>query len=301
MFIVYAIVIIVGFIQIPSGRRISAPFEGNSGEPNTLGGYLTIMMSLNILLFLYIKSLRIKIFLGILAVLSFIALLYTLSRASWIAFTMMYTVLIILTNKRKLLVLFLAIGMIIAPFTLPEAVVDRFLYTFQSDRDIGILSEYSIRELEVMYQTGDLRVDTSTQARLNDMKQSIQDFQKKPLLGYGVTGYMFLDAQFHRLLIETGIIGLSSFLYLLWVLGKTLISLMVKYRNDILYRVVLTGTVASFFGMIAHSIGTNSFIIVRIMEPFWCLVGLCYCIPKIEESEAEVDHKSIPVPKSIYN
>ena len=32
--------------QIPSGMRVSAPFEGQEGEPNTLGGYLVFMMAL---------------------------------------------------------------------------------------------------------------------------------------------------------------------------------------------------------------------------------------------------------------
>ncbi len=31
---------IIGILQIPGGERVSAPFEGEGGEPNTLGGYL---------------------------------------------------------------------------------------------------------------------------------------------------------------------------------------------------------------------------------------------------------------------
>ena len=37
------IVSIVGIAQIPSGHRVSAPFEGEVGEPNTFGGYLVLM------------------------------------------------------------------------------------------------------------------------------------------------------------------------------------------------------------------------------------------------------------------
>src|SRR2546425_3108205 len=32
--------------QIPSGERASAPFEGEMGEPNTLGGYLVFMLAI---------------------------------------------------------------------------------------------------------------------------------------------------------------------------------------------------------------------------------------------------------------
>src|SRR6185503_16757313 len=39
-------------VQIPSGQRASAPFEGESGEPNTLGGYLVFIMAMVMGLFL---------------------------------------------------------------------------------------------------------------------------------------------------------------------------------------------------------------------------------------------------------
>src|SRR5207244_718448 len=45
-FLTAAIVSVIGAAQIPTGRRVSAPFEGSEGEPNTFGGYLLFMMAL---------------------------------------------------------------------------------------------------------------------------------------------------------------------------------------------------------------------------------------------------------------
>src|ERR671934_2425672 len=45
-FITAAIVSLVGAAQVPSGERVSAPFEGETGEPNTFGGYLLFMMAI---------------------------------------------------------------------------------------------------------------------------------------------------------------------------------------------------------------------------------------------------------------
>src|SRR5687767_4426577 len=45
-FLTAAIVSLVGLAQVPSGQRVSAPFEGEVGEPNTFGGYLLLMMAL---------------------------------------------------------------------------------------------------------------------------------------------------------------------------------------------------------------------------------------------------------------
>ena len=45
MLITCTIVSLIGISQIPLGGRVSAPFEGASGEPNTLGGYLLFIIS----------------------------------------------------------------------------------------------------------------------------------------------------------------------------------------------------------------------------------------------------------------
>ena len=46
IFLTATIVSFVAIAQIPGGGRVVAPFEGESGEPNTLGGYLLLMMAL---------------------------------------------------------------------------------------------------------------------------------------------------------------------------------------------------------------------------------------------------------------
>src|SRR5262249_61686692 len=45
-FITAAIVSVIGLAQVPSGERVSAPFEGEIGEPNTFGRYLLFMLAI---------------------------------------------------------------------------------------------------------------------------------------------------------------------------------------------------------------------------------------------------------------
>ncbi len=40
LFLTAFIVALIGMFQIPGGERVSAPFEGHGGEPNSFGGYL---------------------------------------------------------------------------------------------------------------------------------------------------------------------------------------------------------------------------------------------------------------------
>jgi hypothetical protein len=58
------------------------------------------------------------------------------------------------------------------------------------------------------------------------------------------------------------------------------------YRDstDPLFSGLSLGYLAGFVAMLAHGIGANSFIIVRIMEPFWFLTAMIIMIPKIEKN-----------------
>src|ERR671934_2333218 len=80
-FITAAIVSVIGLAQVPSGERVSAPFEGEIGEPNTLGGYLLFMIAIAAGLALETQSLRRRLqCLGMLALMA-VPFFFTLSRA----------------------------------------------------------------------------------------------------------------------------------------------------------------------------------------------------------------------------
>ena len=84
-FVTCAIVSVMCISQIPAGGRVTAPFEGAEGEPNTLGGYLVFMLALASGFYFTASSTRERvIWLGF-AALATLPLLYTLSRSSWLA------------------------------------------------------------------------------------------------------------------------------------------------------------------------------------------------------------------------
>ncbi|MBU4583312.1 MAG: hypothetical protein KKH02_13030, partial [Proteobacteria bacterium] len=111
-----------------------------------------------------------------------------------------------------------------------------------------------------------------------------KDFIQQPLIGYGVTGYSFLDAQYPRVLAETGLLGLFFFMALLIAIYRNALQTRRRYADDPFYLGVSTGFLAGFFAMLTHAIGTNTFIIVRIMEPFWFLTAIVIMIPHVETS-----------------
>ena len=107
MLIVCLIVCAIAIYQIPSGIRVSAPFEGPEGEPNTLGGYLVLILSLVLgLLFSNYGTKKQKIFFGVLIFFILPTLAATQSRSSWLALVPMLLALIWF-SKRKLVVILL--------------------------------------------------------------------------------------------------------------------------------------------------------------------------------------------------
>jgi len=281
MLIVCFVTCIVGLIQVPTGGRVSAPFEGEVGEPNTLGGYLVLMMSIVLGLLLADERRRLKPFLLSLFGITVVTLAMTLSRSSWLALFPMLFTLIYLTNKRFAIVFPLLFIIAFSPVLLPQSVKDRFYFTFMQPNTPG--------QVEI----GGFRLDTSTSDRILCWKQVVtRDFIKHPVLGYGVTGYPFLDAQYPRVLAETGLLGLFAFSILLIAIYRYALGV---YRNtkDPFFKGLTLGYLGGFIGLLIHAIGCNTFIIVRIMEPFWFLTAMVVMIPQIEKGPAgtQGDHK----------
>ncbi len=263
-----AIASFMGIAQIPGGGRVVAPFEGQYGEPNTFGGYLVFMLALILGLALTVNSLPARIGWFAFAGLTGIPLLYTLSRSSWLSSVPMILTLILLSRRRLLLILPLTVAIAFGPILIPETVIKRYRYTLEEKFDRGD------------YQLGGARFDTSTSARFDSFVQGFKGWTQRPFLGFGVTGFAFMDAQYVRVLVEAGLIGLCAFLWLLWLLLRTGWRTLHAIRGSP-YEGIAIGYIAGVIAMITHAVGANTFIIVRIMEPFWFLTAIVMILPNV--------------------
>jgi O-antigen ligase len=269
-FVTCAIAAVMGIAQIPSGERVGAPFEGKFGEPNTFGGYLVFMLALILGQMLTAPTLPALVGWSAFAGLVTLPLLYTLSRSSWIAGIPMLLTLVLLSRRRLLLMSLLGAVMILGPLAFPKQVVDRYNYTFHEKVDRG---DYSV---------AGRRLDLSTSARFDSWKQGFTGWTKSPFFGYGVTGFSFMDAQYIRVLVETGLVGLSAFLWLLWC---TLRVAWDSHRRaaGTLREGLSLGYLAGLAAIATHALGANTFIIVRIMEPFWFITAVIVALPDLQE------------------
>jgi hypothetical protein len=269
MLIVCAIVSIIGIIQIPGGERVSAPFEGDIGEPNTFGGYLVFMFCITAGLLLTTTSLRARWIYVILMTLFVIPLIYTQSRSSYIAFFGAALIFVWLSEKRFwILPMFIFVGLLL-PFIAPEIAKKRVAFTFSQPEERGQI------------QVGGVRIDTSTSARLIIMQTVAKDWIKRPVFGFGITGYRFVDIQYPRVLIETGGLGLVTFVLLILTIFKRSYQVF-READEPMERGLSMGFVAGFVGLLFHALGANTFIIVRIMEPFWFVLAMVIMLPNLK-------------------
>jgi hypothetical protein len=51
------------------------------------------------------------------------------------------------------------------------------------------------------------------------------------------------------------------------------------------------GFLAGFVGLLFHAVGSNSFIIVRIMEPFWFVLAMVIMMPRLDSDPPVVEKK----------
>ncbi len=207
--------------------------------------------------------------------LAIIPILFSQSRGTWTAIVPCYLTFLIISKKKALLGIVLILTLIIGPFIIPKAVKERFAYTFEKQK--GWAAQYQEK-------VGGVTLDTSTSERISSMKRALEAYVKHPIFGYGITGWRFLDAQYLKTLVETGILGITALGFLLYaILRET--RKVYKSTEDKFYKGVSMGFFAGSIAMITHAIGANTFIIVRIMEPFCFLMAIVVSIHQVQEAE----------------
>ena len=274
--------LITGFIislyaiyQIPSGQRATAPFEGEAGEPNTLGGYLVFLLAIITGLFLHLKTGPMRFVLLILGGFGILALMATLSRSSYLAGAVLVLAVGVSQWRKPRVVVLLLLVVALLPLFAPDNVKSRINETFFGRQYGGEI------------QVGQVGLDLSTSERLRSWGYVLQDWVHSPLFGRGVTGYAWADAQYVKIIGETGLAGLVAFIFItarLWMSTKAIYAV----EDDPFAKGLALGVWLGLVALLAHGIGANTFILIRIMEPFWLCAGLVMILPRLSNADAPV-------------
>jgi hypothetical protein len=274
LFIACGAMVVLGMLQVVSGGNVSAFFGGSGRERNTLGGYFVLMGAVVAGVVLHTKSPLEKTFLSIMLGMIVIVLLFSISRSGWVASIVVTIVLFICVKKKNIYMMTIAIMLFTLPFFIPSVVHERINFTLHQ----------AARPMEQFVFFG-FHFDTSTSARIFGAQAALRELFKHPFFGFGITGWYFIDGQFFRVLIETGLFGLASFLWVLTGVHTTIRRVM---KLDLAPRLqgMAVGFYAGFWGLMVHAFTANTFIIVRISEPFWCLAGLTVILYQAAERKS---------------
>ncbi len=274
-FITAFLICLYAFRQIGTGVRVCAPFEGES-EPNTLGGYLLLIMGILGGLTVCLKSWKVRLFLLGLLVFAFIPFLHTLSRGAWLGLIPMFIVLVLLSpggKKLPLLIIFI-ISLIMGSMFMPNFARQRIESTFIAGK---------------VYDVGQQKValEMSAAARIDSWEHVVfKDFPKRPIFGWGITGIGFVDNNYVLWLGEMGFLGILVFLWIITTIARNSLEIYRRCQDDFLKGLTL-GLLLALTGVSIQALTANSFIIVRIMEPFWFLTAIVFSIPRIIEVELD--------------
>ncbi len=288
-FIITAVIVnIHGISLIGKVDRVYAPFdtpqavigsgEVGAGEANTYGGYLIIMMSLAISLFCYSYNISTSICLIIFFISCLIPFIYTLSRSSYLTFFPVMLSIIFLTEKKKNILIFMILIGIVLTSTIFKQTIKVVTARIQKT--------FSEEDKNVEQKVFGIRItDLSALTRVESFQLIFKKFLvTKPVLGYGVTGVGLMDAQIPLIVGESGLLGLFCFFWMIFEIYKHGYLIFKNIGNNY-SKVISLCVISCLTGLLVQSIGANTFIIIRIMEPFWFLCGLMMIMSRIYEEQ----------------
>ena len=120
----------------------------------------------------------------------------------------------------------------------------------------------------------ELILEVSAATRYRMWKRMVTEWiPDHPFIGHGVTGVGLVDTQIPRVVGEVGLVGFYFWVAMLWGIGSRAWMLL-KVVQDPTEKGVVFGFFCVLMGLLLQTLGVNTFIVVRIMEPFWFLSAI---------------------------
>ncbi len=229
---------------------------------NHLAAFVAEYVAIAVSLFLFYPSWRLRLFLAVVICASTYVVLFTYSRAAYLALAIVIPFFLLF--KRKLLL----------PVILVALISGGAMITFLPS---------SVVERVAMTKTEDGEIESSAASRLELWRQGQELFVKNPILGIGyhmvpsyinVHGLRNLHNYIFQVLVETGIVGFSFFIYLLYTAFRSGWKLF-KLSSDFFYR----GLGLGFCGCIIVSFICNLFgdrwSFIQMQGYWWVFWAIC--------------------------
>lgn len=262
--------------SIIAGDRPTAGFK----TPNGLGGYLTLVIPAAFTaIFLKNQSPRYRLLMWGVWLCMLWSLILTASRGAWLGTVLggaLITLIFLFRRQRRKL--YLSFALILTIF---------LLYMFFGFTLAGSLNADAARLHTVQW-------------RMDIWRQSISMIRDAPWFGHGINTFMRLFEAYRRdiggeptyahncfiqLSVETGIMGLFGFLWIMVELfRKTIICLDRHWANDQALTWLSAGLLSGMMAFLTHSFFDTNFYSLQLSTGFWVMAGLLTAIHNLKEN-----------------
>lgn len=238
-------------VATASGARLTGPIGETA---NIYGGYLGLHLLVALGLFLHSTTSGARFAWGGAVVVLGFAILYTYSRATYVAVGGAILVFGLVKVRRLLLILCILAAII--PALAPAAVLDRL-------QTVGGIASGT--------------TPGSWTARLDAWDWAVHRLTASDwIYGKGVGSVAFgeVDNEYVRILSDTGILGIALFAWVLIRLGRVANRTHDGLENDTFLKGALAGYMMAYIAMLIHAVAATSFSAIRIEEAFMILTAL---------------------------
>jgi hypothetical protein len=124
-------------------------------------------------------------------------------------------------------------------------------------------------------------LDQSAVSRVESWSYAFNKWLKRPFLGYGVPAGTIVDNQYARVIREVGAIGFGIYMWMMVRIFKTGWRSFTLIKGNNFAQGLSLGFLAGFIGLLFQSFSAETFVLIRIMEPFWFLAALVFILPEL--------------------
>lgn len=278
----FAIAEYMNIVEDTNDYRLSGPV----GDPNFFAQVMVVLAILGIERLVHDKNPLIKILAGWAAVVSTLTVIFTFSRGATIALALVIILFFWVYRLKPVhlvMVLILGIGMM---SFVPSTFYERIL---------------TLKDI-VPSSTGQINVreDSAIQGRASENLTAWVMVMQHPLMGVGLNNFPYLYQEYtktlglaptatnrapHNLYLEVaaemGIVGLSVFLFMVWLAFRSIFSARRKFRAAGLedYANMATGFAIAFAGYMLSAF----FVHASYPRYFYLLLGIAYALSVVSE------------------
>ena len=251
------------------GARVSGTFD----NPNVMGEYLLLIIPFVISYIAIFKTFRKKLFSFIALGIFMVALLLTYSRGCYLGIILAITVFLLLSSL-KFILLFIAGGLAV-PFVMPKSIINRFA-------SIGN-TEDSSTSYRISIWKGAINLIKDNLFR--PVGQGTKAFNSiYPLYALNGVGAEHTHNLFLQIAVETSILGLISFIILLFRIFQNILS-GIRLAKDKTYKFFMIASISSLIGFIMQSIFDNTWYNNRIFLLFWIVVAVSVVCKNLSKND----------------